>query len=262
MRLTHSSKRLVSLLFTLTVASQTFALPLPLIIDQEGKPIASYSRSICGKNDMAAMTDQNDDLKKMGTPIGIFKLRLGNLTGKCTGTLISKDLFLTAKHCEGPCNEISVTFGFLQGGRVEETFSCKEIVEKGNEDYNNDYMIVQLEGSPGVRWGWYEPSAREIPHGQELLMIHHPSGTPMKVSSQNCKVIQCKDGLVEHQCDTEPGSSGSAIFLPDYKTPEKTRIIGVHTLGGCNPTETLYNRGPAMTNLVKHSAILKELAKD
>lgn len=258
----QSVRIIAALCFAISVSQSVVASPHPIMFDHNGEIISSQERTVCGQNDMVPMVSQSSDFIKMGGPIGIYSVEMGGGVGKCTGTLISNDLFLTAKHCEGDCKGISVTFGYLQDGRAKETFNCKEIVEKGDAAYNNDYMIVRLEGSPGVGWGFYEPSARELSAGQELLMMHHPSGSPMKVSSKNCQLMGLKDGFVEHRCDTEPGSSGSAIFLPDFKNPEKTRIIGVHTLGGCNEQETQYNSGPAMANLVKISPILKSLAKD
>ena len=86
---------------------------------------------------------------------------MGGSTGKCTGTLISKNLFLTAQHCEADCDKLDVTFGYLSRGRAEK-FKCKKIIEKGNELYENDYLVFELEGNPGIGWGWYEVSDRPL----------------------------------------------------------------------------------------------------
>lgn len=265
MPILRSLRIAVSLLGLLSFAQTGFAsprVPAPLLLNESGTPLFTSTRTVCGKNDMVPMLSQTADLQKMGGPIGIYTVKIGGATGKCTGTLIAKDLFLTAKHCEGECKDIFVTFGYLRDKRDQEIFACKEIVEKGDDEYNNDYMIVRLEGTPGAQWGWYEPSTRALTQDQELLMIHHPSGTPMKVSSKNCQYKGENDGLMDHRCDTQPGSSGSAIMVPDYQNPEKTRIVGVHTLGGCNEGETAYNSGPSMSHLATISPMLKSLSKD
>src|SRR3954466_11826656 len=87
------------------------------------------SRTICGKDKMENMRDLDQSMQAMGKPIGILR----SSEGSCTGTLIDKDLFLTAHHCLAECSDMQVTFGYLNRG---ETFKCKEIVETGNEDMN------------------------------------------------------------------------------------------------------------------------------
>jgi len=226
---------------------------------ENGIPLG-VERTICGKNDMVNMIDQNEPLNLMGHPIGRYRSNDASGTSYCTGTLIDKDLFLTANHCAGKCSGITVEFGYLASTRVE-VFPCQEIVESGGNDYNDDYFIIRLKGNPGVRWGWHTPSDKPLDSEAPLLMIHHPMATPMKVSMNNCAFVEEQDGLLSHRCDTESGSSGSALLAPDFDHPENTRIVGVHTLGGCNSSETSFNSGPSMRFLVKLSETLRVHAK-
>ncbi len=225
-------------------------------------PLRSQSRSICEKDDMTSILTESEQIKEMSTPIGIWQIDENGMGGMCTGTLISKDLFLTAEHCFAECKSISVTFGYWKDGRLrEETFGCKEIVEKGNGEQQNDYLIVRLEGNPGVNLGWYDVSARKMKKGDALMMIHHPGGSPMKVSLKNCATFNQSNEFLEHRCDTMPGSSGAGILVPDFNKVENTRIVAVHTLGGCKDDATSYNSGPSIRHLVEVSPLLKEMAK-
>jgi V8-like Glu-specific endopeptidase len=92
-------------------------------------------------------------------------------------------------------------------------------------------------------------------------MIHHPYGEPMKLSRKNCAFVHAKEGLLYHRCDTNPGSSGSAILTPDFDNPDNTRVVGVHTFGGCNSAQTDFNSGPAMEHLSSLSPAIKALVK-
>lgn len=228
--------------------------PVPFRVEPGKSP--PIERSICGTNDIVWMKDQSDLLKSMGSPIGRYKSEDSGGTSYCTGTLIDKDLFLTAAHCAGNCAGISVEFGYLTQNRVE-TFRCTEILENGGSELKNDFLILRLEGNPGVGWGWYKVSNEPLQEGQELLMIHHPRATPMKVSQKNCAVVSLTGDMIHHECDTEGGSSGSGILLPDYTNPENTRIVGVHTLGGCGLGAGT-NSGPSMQYLVSVSSLLPD----
>ncbi len=213
-------------------------------------------RTICGTNDMLDMINQNAAIQKMGMPVGIYQ----GSTTLCTGTLISQDLFLTARHCMEACNRVRVTFGFLN--REKETFPCKQTVEFGNTNLNQDYFIFKLDGSPGVRWGWYDMTDRVLQPNEKLMMIHHPGGSPMKVSLKDCSFKSEQAGLLQHQCDTEGGSSGTGILSPDFERPENSRIVAVHTLGGCRPASpSSTNSGPSLRQLASISPLIKSMVK-
>lgn len=229
-----------------------------LSLSAKAEPFYNGTWSICGKNDMDKMIDRDAAMQAMGNPIGIYR----SSQGSCTGTLIDKDLFITSAHCEDACADVSVTFGFME---AEETFKCKEIVEKGpTDETKSDFMVIRLEGNPGVSHGWYKLSDQELQPKQPLLIIHHPMGTPMKVSQKDCFFVEEKDGMLRHRCDTEPGSSGSAILVPDYTHPENTRIVGIHGYGGCTTSttsSTTTNSGPSVRHISSVSPFLRALVR-
>lgn len=231
--------------------------------DAQGK-ILNASRSICGEDTMSDMLEEDEDFQVMGNPVGQYREKslLGGVA-RCTGTLISNDLFLTARHCfQRSCDNIEVAFNFLAARDQQEVFKCSEVVEKGGSSNEDDYMIIRLEGKPGVKWGYYPPAKYEPATRQELMMLHHPAGKPMKVSWDECAVTEIKDNMLHHRCDTEPGSSGSGIFTRSSQDQSLVRIVGVHTLGGCTASgQDSSNSGPKMTHLFELSPTLKELAK-
>ncbi len=231
--------------------------------DQFGK-VENASRTICGTNEMRPMIDEDEDMQALGNPIGQYREKgMFGASAKCTGTLISNDLFLTARHCVSgnTCESVQIAFNFLSKRGPEEVFQCAEVVEKGGGSNNDDYAILRLEGKPGVNWGFYPPAAGQATKSQALMMIHHPAGKPMQLSLEKCKVTETKGKMLHHRCDTEPGSSGSAI-LTRSQDFNAIRIMGVHTLGGCQKTGTeSSNSGPLMSHLLTLSSTLTELAK-
>lgn len=243
-----------------SISTLLFGLSARAALFFAGNGVVTNERTICGPNDMLKMIDQDEALKKMGAPMGIYRTAHGSGIVMCTGTLISKDLFLTARHCLGTCSSTNVTFGYMR--RRQDTFPCKEIVEFGNSDLNKDYLILRLDGMPGVEWGWYDMSDRTLAADANLMMIHHPGGTPMKVSLKDCTFRGESNGFIRHRCDTEGGSSGTGILAPDFETPENSRIIAVHTLGGCTPNNpNSSNSGPAIRYLSTVSPLIKSMVK-
>jgi hypothetical protein len=105
-------------------------------------------------------------------------------------------------------------------------------------------------------------SDKQFPVGEQLLMLHHPMATPMKISQKGCELRGESDGMLLHRCDTQGGSSGSAILVPDYDHPENTRIVGLHTLGGCDDTPTSVNSGPSIRHLATVSPLIKSMLRD
>ena len=212
------------------------------------------TRNICGTDDIEQLDKVTDDLiHEWSRPVGM----LHTVDTACTGTLISEDLFLTAGHCQDQCSKLQVTFGHL--GRDGETFACKKIVEVGPNIQTDDYMVLELEGSPGVHWGWHKFRTQSVTVGTPLLIIHHPGGFPMRVSRKNCSFGGLEGDFFLHVCDTFGGSSGAAILVPDYEHPENTGIIATHTRGGCTVQGTGFNKGPTMAHLISKSPMLQAI---
>ena len=224
---------------------------------------SNQSRYICGEDDMVAMKDQEELVQRMGWPVGRLTIDHGSYTSYCSGILVDKDLFLTAAHCGGRCSRMNVQFGFLYEERRLK-FDCDEIVEQGDDEYpEDDYMVIRLQGKPGIEWGWVPLSDKRLEKNDQLMIIHHPSAQPMKVSLKNCLYKYQYKGMLNHVCDTENGSSGAGILSPDFDHVENTRVVGVHAIGGdCDEDDDPTNRGPAIRNLAKSSELIRSLIQD
>ena len=104
------------------------AVSAPFFTDEEGSPL---SNTICGEDKMVKMYSEPDSFQKMGILIGIYKLNEDGGAAWCTGTLISKDLFITARHCFGECADVTVTFGFLGKRKIRKLFAARRSSKKG-----------------------------------------------------------------------------------------------------------------------------------
>ena len=228
----------------------------PYYFDRDGRPLFPQDRlrTICGSNDMFEMKGASKNLQEMGGPVGRLEAWNGSSGHMCTGTLIGPDMYLTNRHCKASCRSIKVRFDYLEKS-MGDVYRCKTILEVGGSNMNQDYMIIRLENEPGLKWGWYGVSADNLKTDSPLLMMHHPGGSPMKVSQKNCVFKKFSGGLLRHRCDTESGSSGTGILRPDYKYPDSSKIVAIHAFGGCNSSSASTNSGPAIQNLVKVSKI-------
>lgn len=250
--------RLVCLAMLTTISlAEALPIPSPLFLDPEGRLVGA-ERTVCGDDELLPMAEQSEATQRLGKPIGFVKITMSNGWGACSGTLVGKDLFLTAQHCEGACSDMAVTFGFLESR--QETFRCKEIVEKGDGSIAKDYLVLRLEGSPGVAWGWYPLSDEPLEVERPLLMIHHPEARPMQLSQEaECRITGFEYDMMQHRCDTMSGSSGSGILTRETD-PEKVRVVGIHTLGGCDSSNGA-NSGVAVATLAPKSALIRSLVK-
>ncbi len=245
------------LLYALVLcSSSTMAQPY-----YTGSPLSQPERTICGKDDMVLISKAEQEWRQLSSPIGILDATVSKTSGfHCSGTLIDKDIFITARHCKEACDKISVRFGFHSTASKTETFKCREILEIGKNQSNQDYMVLRLEGSPGVQWGWYPPSDREMKPNDSLMVFHHPSAKPMHMSLEDCTTHSISGGMLNHHCDTLTGSSGAGVLTRDDNKSE-VRLVGVHAFGGCASTGRS-NSGPSMKHLVTLSALLRSLVKD
>lgn len=150
-------------------------------------------------------------------PIGAF----------CSGSLVGKNLVMTAGHCikdENDCADTKFIFGFglkvaganLSSAQASEVYSCKKIVKRYlNEDYGTlgpDYALVELDRPAEGKAPLAVSRGGDLKKGDSIVVIGHPSGLPVKVAGGATVRDPSPDGYFVANLDTYGGNSGSAVF--------------------------------------------------
>ena len=144
--------------------------------------------------------------------------------GFCTGFLIEEDLLVTAGHCvdKVPCEDIGIVFGYqlesenaIATVSTENVFYCKEILSKESPGQANDfldYAVIQLDRRTG-RTGLAYENSDQVEKNEEVAVIGHPSGLPMKIASNAVVLSNEYDSpFFTTNLDTFGSNSGSPVI--------------------------------------------------
>lgn len=153
----------------------------------------------------------------------------------CTGFMLDDSHMMTNDHCVNTqelCGSAVALFGYEQtaGGAVQSgtPYFCESVV---NSNFELDYAVLRIAGTPGATWGSVRFSTRSVRNGDALFVIQHPAGEAKQISIADCTVSQAlADGRSEgtdfaHTCDTLGGSSGSPVFT------RSGDLVGLHHYG-------------------------------
>lgn len=190
--------------------------------------------------------DPTSEIYLMSKPTGRLKLpgTLG-IPDYCTISLISENEVLTASHCLTKRDHTKMVAYFeyyTKNGKTLNPYPVKLI--KLNIP-SADVAILQLEGVPGKKYGYYN-LAKEMPAKNEALIIfEHPGLDEKSVSRKNCFLNDFDNEELAHTCDTENYSSGAPILN------EKYEVIAVHQGSLATDTNEL-NYGHIIINLINH----------
>lgn len=220
--------------------------------------------AICGTTDdlqhvnhyNGTLGQTQDFVRKHQRPVGAMEGWGTDASSKyCSGTLISRSLFLTAGHCvDGTTVGDFVAFNYeRQAGSTsllaQRHFRIAQVLEDDNGGL--DYAIVRLEGNPGDEFGVAELRAADPSTGETLTIIQHPNGEPKQVEVGTVGSF-LGDYIRYGNLDTEPGSSGSGIL------DDEGFLVGVHTNGGCTTTGGS-NQGVRLQRISTVSPIVRDL---
>lgn len=178
----------------------------------------------------------------------------------CTAFVASKRHVLTNHHCvasQSQCDAAQIVFGYLKvNGAVDpgEYYDCKQVVKLQGFD-QLDLSILEL-SVPKDYSGVPPPLllANAAPKiGQELVVIQHPLGAPMKIVRRGCDVrnlpvVSPTSKLatdVAHQCDTADGSSGSPVL------DQTGKVVAIHHWGYGDEGFTDLNRAIVVTEKIR-----------
>ncbi len=177
--------------------------------------------------------------------------------GFCSGSLIGKNLMLTAGHCitsMSDCQSTKFVFGYgvTKKGKypsrvpADDVVGCKNIIYRIQDGSGADFALIELDRNITN----HEPLKlakrtinNELNKGEQLLMIGHPAGIPTKVDDGAKVRDTSARGYLVANTDSYGGNSGSAVF--NLKTGE---IEGVLVRG---ETDYLYQDGCYVSNVCK-----------
>lgn len=203
------------------------------------------TEKIIGTDEKVVVSATGDNIPARYRPLldAFGKIAMG-----CTATHIGGGLVLTAGHCfsapetpvvNQPCSD-TVEWGNRKDAVVYLTSTCTKILAMEYSTHR-DYAIFQVSPVP-TAFIPVDLSARPA-NGRSISIFGHPQLRPLEwspagnLSKPPCTVIASEfaDGgfrgaeKFNHQCDTEPGNSGSTVI--DDVT---LKVVGIHN-GGISP---------------------------
>jgi V8-like Glu-specific endopeptidase len=191
------------------------------------------SEGIIGTNDMRPYATAVDPIAKWGSPVARIRYMTPEGDEKaCTGFMVAPDLLLTNQHCIADDLTLASAvcdFKYDKSGAAPDKYRGVRVVAT---DAALDFSVLELERSPGSKHGtlklWGAPAL-----DRALVTIHHPLGGPKMFTSTNCAAtvlgVAGSGGSnvdFRHECDTQPGSSGSPLI--DIGSAQ---VVGLHHLG-------------------------------
>lgn len=165
----------------------------------------------------------------------------------CTGFLVAPNLLVTAGHCitnGHDCRHSRFVFDFayLTAGQApthatkSSVYRCKELIVSKNPDVGADFAVIKLDRPVIGRTPLRLRHHGRIGSGEDVLMIGHPEGLPMKIAGP-AKVRSSHHRVITANLDAFGGNSGSPVF-----NATTLEVEGILVRGDEDFIET---RGPA-----------------
>lgn len=176
------------------------------------------------------------------------------IPGYCTTVFVGNNIALTAAHCvsqvpKGDASRFQILVNDIDNDlRKKSGLPYAEPANKGifaevakvgnqithtsdNSPKADDWAILRATGRDQSFDAWLKID-KELPQG-DIELIGYPldvfnsSGSPS--TSGRCKIVSLAGGLIEHDCDTNAGSSGAPLISMVNGQPH---LVGLHIAGG------------------------------
>jgi outer membrane protein assembly factor BamB len=188
------------------------------------------------------------DWQNVAKSVGRVDFVSGGSVGSCTGTLLNnaandqKPYFLTANHCistQSEASSVTVYWNYNTGdnppGGTPTTNGSNLLVTGASSDFTLLFLTGSLPGGLFFS-GWDSAAFNSTAPG---TAIHHPNSSHKRISFGTARQPLSGNCLPGEQClrvdwtsgVTEPGSSGSGIWIGSPSDPGGPRLIGTLTGG-------------------------------
>lgn len=165
------------------------------------------------------------------------------LWSKCSGTLISKDLILTAGHCvlsQTDCSALRFVFDYRDDLDIEkiqndpaQVYKCKKLVYSSKPipgEQLRDYALIQLDRAVLGR-NPISLSEDKLNKAEDIISVGYPLGLPMKISGgyvNNEDTLNLNKDFYRAHLPTHGGLSGAGVYNSAYN------LVGVLVRGDAN----------------------------
>ena len=153
-------------------------------------------------------------------------------TGIGTGVLVAKNLLLSCNHVftKTRVNTAWVRFGYKSSNYVSENIFELDLNFIANCPHL-DYALIRLQATPSLKH--IAPVNATLDSRQKIRLIHHPLGKPVEISGLG-EIVQVGEDYIDHNLNTDDGSSGAPIFNSCWELIAIHRGnpgVGRHTTG-------------------------------
>jgi hypothetical protein len=157
----------------------------------------------------------------------------------CSGFLVTESLVVTAGHCMETfedCLDVAFIFGYRMLDAdtpvltlpKSEVYFCSGIVgtQSLDDDTHRDWAVIRLDRSVPDHEPLRIRRAGRVPAGQDLILIGHPVGLPVKVAGGARVRDNVSPYFFTANLDAYGGNSGSAVVNADTFTVEGILVAG------------------------------------
>ncbi|WP_372652206.1 serine protease [Halobacteriovorax sp.] len=153
--------------------------------------------------------------------------------GRCSGFLVGENTLVTAGHCVedlSDCTNNKWVFNFQAGTSTldsSQIYSCKSIISQElSSSTNADYAVIELDRVVENARPLTFRTSGEVKAGDNITVMGHPSGLPMKVAAGATIRSASDDWYFVGNLDTFGGNSGSPVFNTDTGVIEGILVRG------------------------------------
>ncbi len=196
-------------------------------------PMVSLLKYLCdlapiyglGDQDVALftrLTEQGqENLKALTARNAVGRIESPKGQGIGTGILIGKNLLLTCNHIfsKSQAKQAWVRFNYTSGSYCLDSDIFELDLDTATRFSQLDYALVRVKGEPKQRTANLIDAI--LDSNQEIRLIHHPQGQYVVISGLG-QIVQVGDDYIDHNINTDEGSSGAPIFNRDWQ------LVAIH----------------------------------